>query len=108
MAKINIGEILLSALVGPLESVVLTTLTTVLENMRVKNPEAHATTVVALYRPIKVHLAKLTDESKTKIDDAVVGGIIAAIELSAQAAGITLPAADEAEEEFNRGPEGKV
>jgi len=99
MAKINFGEILLAALAGPLESVTLSTFTTILENLRAKNPEVHKSVVVGLWRPIAVHLQQLTDETKTKIDDAILGGIVAAIQISADAAGIVLPAG--AEEEFN-------
>jgi hypothetical protein len=47
--------------------------------------------VVALWRPISVHLAKLTAETKTPIDDSVVGGLVAALQASAQAGSITLP-----------------
>lgn len=95
MAKLNLGELLINTLSPTLETVINAKLTEILDDLAVKNPEAHKTVVTSLYGPIDVHLQSLTAKSRTKIDDAVVNGILAAIESSAETAGVELPQLDE-------------
>lgn len=90
----NIGEILVSAIVGPIETVATAKLVELLNTLKTKNPEAHKTALVALYPVVDVHLEGLVDKTKTKVDDAVVHALKAAIEQSAEAAGIELPNLD--------------
>lgn len=98
-AKLNIGQALIGALSAPLEMAVTTIFTDMLENLREKDPKTHKTVVTALYRPVGRHLHDLSLKSKTKIDDAVVDGLTAAIETSAEAGEVTLPSLDETTEE---------
>lgn len=95
MAKLNLGELLINTLSPTLETVINAKLTEILDDLAVKDPEAHKTVVTSLYGPIDVHLEKLTSKSRTKIDDAVVNGIKSAIENSADTAGVDLPNLDE-------------
>lgn len=95
MAKIKFGELILSTLSPVLETVINSKLYDILEDLAVKEPEAHKTICISLYPAIDVHLEKLTLKSRTRIDDSVVNGIKAAIELSAEEHGIELPNLDE-------------
>lgn len=95
MTKLNLGELLLSTLSPVLETVINAKLFDILEDLAVKEPEAHKTICVSLYPAIDVHLEKLTAKSKTRIDDSVVNGIKAAIEASAEEHGVELPQHDE-------------
>ena len=95
MSKVKLGELIINTFAPALEIVVATKLQEILDDLAAKEPEAHKTLVTSLYGPIDVHLEGLTARSKTKIDDAVVNGFKAAIEASAEAAGIELPNLDE-------------
>lgn len=95
MAKINFGELLLNTLSPVLETVATTKLAELLDSLALKDPEAHKTVCVSLYPAIDVQLENLTTKSKTKIDDAMINGIKAAIELSAEAHNVELPNLDE-------------
>lgn len=91
----NFGEILVSALTGPLESVTASKLAELLDNLKAKNPAAHKTVVTALYPIVDVQLEGLTASTKTKVDDALIAGIKTAIETSAAGAGIDLANLDQ-------------
>jgi len=95
MAKIKLSELIINTFSPALEIVVAAKLQEILDDLAIKQPEAHKTVCTSLYGPIDVHLEGLTAKSKTKIDDAVVNGIKAAIEGSAAAAGIELPNLDQ-------------
>jgi len=86
----NIGEILISALTGPLESLTASKITELLDNLKAKNPAAHKTVVTALYPIVDVQLEGIAAGTKTKVDDAVIAGLKTAIENSAKGAGIEL------------------
>ena len=90
MARVKLGELIINTLSPALEIIVTTKLTEILDDLAAKNPEAHKTLCTSLYGPIDVHLEGLTDKTKTQIDDAVVNGFKAAIEVSAATAGIEL------------------
>mgnify|MGYP003536371554 CR=1 FL=1 len=95
MAKVKLGELIINTFSPALEIVVATKFTEILDELAAKNPEAHKTLCTSLYGPIDVHLEGLTAKTKTKIDDAVVNGFKAAIEASAESAGIALPELDQ-------------
>lgn len=95
MAKLNLGELIINTLSPTLETVIAAKLQEILDDLAAKNAEAHKTVVTSLYGPIDVHLEGLTAKSKTKIDDAVVSGIKAAIIGSAETAGVELQELDE-------------
>lgn len=89
--KLNIATAILNALAAPLQMLITTLFMDMLEKLRAKDPQAHKTVVLALYRPVGQHLHDLSLKSKTSIDDAVVDGLTAAIEGSAEAGEVTLP-----------------
>jgi len=95
MAKVKLGELIINTFAPALEIVVATKFAEILDDLAAKNPEAHKTLCTSLYGPIDVHLEGLVTKSKTKIDDAVVNGFKAAIEQSAETAGVELPELDE-------------
>lgn len=95
--KLNIAQAILSAMAAPLQMLITSLFTDMLEKLRARDPEAHKTVVLALYRPVGKHLNDLADKSRTPIDDSVVDGLTGAIEASAEAGEVTLPPLDEAE-----------
>lgn len=95
MAKVKLGELIINTFSPALEIIVTTKFTEILDDLAAKNPEAHKTLCTSLYGPIDVHLEGLTGKTRTKIDDAVVNGMKAAIEDSAETAGVELPQLDE-------------
>lgn len=88
----NIGELLISALSGPLEIVATAKLTELLQ--KIQPADTRKNICITLYVPIDTELEKLTTQSKNKIDDAVVNALKGAIEAVAEADGFTLPNAD--------------
>lgn len=90
----NIGEILVSALTGPLAKVGQAKLVEVFNAMYAKNPATYRTALTALYPIIDVQVETITDASKNKIDDAFVAAIKGAIEESAKVNGLELPNLD--------------
>lgn len=89
--NLNLGEILVAALTGPLEVVSTIKLGELFDKLHDHDAEGHAATVKSLYIGIG-QLERLTDETKTKIDDAVVNALQAAIVASAEKYDIELPA----------------
>lgn len=89
---LNLGEILLSALTGPLQVVLASQLESLLS--KIEPLETRKTILVALYPIIDVELEKLTTKTKTKIDDAAIIAFKLAIEGAASTAGIDLPNLD--------------
>lgn len=86
----NIGEILVAALAGPLEAVATVKLGELFDKLYAHDAEGHAATVKSLYIGV-TQLERLTDDTKNKIDDAVVGALEAAIVASAEKYGVELP-----------------
>lgn len=80
---LNIGEILLGALSPALQSVVTDKMGVIFDKLYAHDPEGHTATLKSLYIGMG-QVERLTDETKTKIDDAVVDAITAAIEASAE------------------------
>lgn len=79
----NLGEILLSALTGPLTSVGQDQLVQLFDKLYEKNNETYKSALVALYPIVDIQLESLTSKSKTKIDDAIINALKGAIEESA-------------------------
>lgn len=80
---LNIGEILIGALSPVLQSVVTDKMGVLFDKLHDKDPEGHAATLRSLYIGMG-QVERLTDGTKTKIDDAVVDALTAAIEASAE------------------------
>lgn len=91
----NIGEILLSALTGPLTTVGQQQLVLLFDKLYEKNAETYKTTMIALYPIVDVQLEGLTAKSKTKIDDSIVLALKGAIEESAAKYLLTLSNLDQ-------------
>jgi hypothetical protein len=56
---------------------------------------AFRTVLVALYGPIDVYVEELVEKTETKVDDALVSGMMTAIENVAAENGVELPNLDE-------------
>ena len=63
--------------------------------LKSSNPEAYQVVLTSLYSPIDVYLEAAVQRTETPIDDAVVSGLMTAIEDAAAADGIVLPNLDE-------------
>jgi hypothetical protein len=85
-------DILIAALSGPIEQIATAKLTELLQ--KIEPAETRKNICVTLYVPIDTELEKLTNESKNKFDDAVVGAMKASIEAVADADGFELPNLD--------------
>jgi hypothetical protein len=88
----KVSDILVAALAGPFEVIAREKLIEILK--KIEPAETRKTILISLYVPIDTELERLTNESKNKIDDAVVGAMKSAIEQVAQNDGITLPNED--------------
>jgi hypothetical protein len=86
----NLGEILISALSGPLATVGKEQLVNLLDKFQEKKPREFKASIIALYPVIDMHLEDLVTETKTKIDDALVIALKGAIEESAAKHGVVL------------------
>lgn len=75
-------ESLLNAVAGSISAVAEEKLSELFEKLYEKNPAEHSATLRSLYIGVG-QLEKITDESKTKLDDAVVDALKGAIEKSA-------------------------
>lgn len=60
-----------------------------------KNKKLHNTIVASAYPGADAYLEALAQRSKTKLDDAVIGGLKLALEERAKIAGIELPNIDD-------------
>lgn len=87
----NIGEILLGALVPTITTIGEAKLVELLDQFHDKDPVHHKATCQSLYVGLQ-QLASLVDKTKTNIDNAVVDAMIGAIEQSASKYDIELPA----------------
>lgn len=85
-------DLLIASLAGPLEVVATAKLTELLQ--KIEPADTRKNICVTLYVPIDTELEKLTQQSKNKIDDAVVGALKGAIEAVAAADGFELPNLD--------------
>ena len=75
-------ESLLNAVAGSISAVAEEKLAELFEKLYEKNPSGHSATSRSLYIGVG-QLEKITDDSKTKLDDAVVDALKGAIEKSA-------------------------
>ncbi len=89
MAKLNVGELIINTLAPTLGVVATNKLVDLFEKMWDKDNEKATAALKAMYIGV-VQLQNLTDDTKTKIDDALVDAIRNAIEQSAAEHGITL------------------
>lgn len=85
----NFGEILLSGLAGPLQSIGQAQLSELFR--KIKPAETQKTVLLGLYPAVDMELEKLAKASKSKIDDALVGAVKNSIEEVAGEIGLTLP-----------------
>lgn len=81
-----------NAVAPAVEELLTESLATVLR--KIQPAETRRDVLITLYVPIDSQLEKLTDETKTKLDDAGIDAIKAAIELVAAEDGVTLPNVD--------------
>lgn len=88
---INAGELLIGALSPVLTAVATDKLGVLFDKMHDHDAEGHAATLKTLYIGVG-QLQRLTDETKTKIDDAVVDALKASIEASAEKYDVELAA----------------
>lgn len=86
----NFGELLLSALTGPLATIGEEQLIILLDKFQEKKPREFKASLIALYPIIDMHLEDLVTETKTKIDDAFVKALKGAVEKSATKHGVVL------------------
>lgn len=86
----NFGELLLSALTGPLATIGQEQLVVLLDKFQEKKPREYKASLIAIYPVIDMHLEDLVTETKTKIDDAFVKALKGAIEESAAKHGVAL------------------
>jgi len=84
-------ESLLNAVAGSISAVAEEKLTELFTKLHDRNPVEHSATLRSLYIGVG-QLEKITDESKTKLDDAVVDALKGAIEQSAQTYNVELSA----------------
>lgn len=87
-----LGEVLINALAPVLQDAGVKHLTTVLR--KIQPAEKRKDVLISLYVPIDTALENYTDETKTKIDDAIIDALKMAVEIVAAEDGITLPNAD--------------
>lgn len=87
----NIGEILLGALVPTITTIGQVKLVELLDQFHDKDPEHHKATCQSLWIGL-TQLAVLVDKTKTNIDNAVVDALLGAIQQSANKYDIELPA----------------
>lgn len=80
---LNLGEIVIGALTPALQSVVTDKMGVLFDKLHAHDAEGHAATLKSLYIGMG-QVERLTDDTKTKIDDAVVDALTAAIEASAE------------------------
>jgi hypothetical protein len=76
-------EQLLNGVAGTISAIAQEKLTELFVKLHDHNPEEHSATLRSLYIGVG-QLEKITDESKTKLDDAVVDALKGAIEQSAE------------------------
>lgn len=86
----NVGELIISSLAGPLETIASAKLQELFDKLHDKNPDGLAPTLKSLHIGA-MELKTLTDKTKTKIDDAIVDAMIDAVEASADKYDIELP-----------------
>ena len=86
----NIGEVLIGALTPALQSVATVKLNELFDKIHEKDAEGHAAALKSLYVGAS-QLARLTDKTKTKVDDAIVDALVEAIKLSAEKYEVVLP-----------------
>lgn len=85
-------DLLIAALSGPLEEVATIKLTELIS--KIEPAETRKNICNTLYIPIDTELERLTTQSKSKIDDAVVNALKRSLENVAAADGFTLPNTD--------------
>lgn len=85
----KLSEILVAALAGPIQVVATEQLADLLR--KIKPAETQTTILLTLYPAIDIELEKLTDQSRSKIDDAIIDAMKAAIETVAAEVNLTLP-----------------
>jgi hypothetical protein len=88
----NIGELLIAALAGPLEAVGKEKFKELFK--KIEPAETRATILTTLYTITDAELEKLSKASKNKIDDAIVGALKGACEETAAELNIVLPNVD--------------
>jgi hypothetical protein len=84
-------DLLINSLAPAISAIAATKLTELFEKLHEHDPEGHAATLKSLYIGAG-QLQRLTDDTKTKLDDAVVDALISAIEDSAKEYDVELPA----------------
>lgn len=88
----KLSELLLAALAPVLQSVATAKLGELFTKLHEHDEEGHSATLRSMYIGVG-QLQRLTDESKTKLDDAIVDALKEAIEESAEEFDVELPAA---------------
>ncbi len=86
----NVGELIISGLAGPLETIASAKLQELFDQLNKKNPEALAPTLKSLHIGA-IELQTITGTTRTKIDDAIANALVDAIETSAEKYSIELP-----------------
>lgn len=89
---INVGQIFVSAAAAFIRPVGAATLVQILEHGRQNDPEGYKELIQGIYPFFKGKLTQWAEASKTKIDDGLVGAVTDAVEESAEANEVTLPA----------------
>lgn len=88
----QLTDLLIAALSGPLEQVATIKLTELIQ--KIEPAETRKNICNTLYIPIDTELEKLTDASKTPIDNSIVNALKHSIEAVAEADGFELPNTD--------------
>lgn len=84
-------DLLVAALAPAIETIATEKLLELFVKLKEHDADGYAATLKSLHIGV-VQLQKLTDGTKTKIDDAVVDALLSAIETSAEENGVILPA----------------
>lgn len=87
----NLGEILLGAMLPVVQSVGTAQMVELLQKAHDQNEQGYKAMVQGVYPPLKRLLVPLVGSTKTRIDDTLVAVLVDSIEQSAEANGVTLP-----------------
>lgn len=85
-----IGEAAIGAFTPFIEKVATEKIGELLDKFQANDPDGHAATLKGLSIGLG-QLERLTTDTKTKIDDAVVGALEAAVKANAEKHGVELP-----------------